>query len=63
MDETFYEFSSEASLLAHTKYGSKVKPVSSGYLNRTPNIGYQDQLSLNAAQKYCRILQHTFDLH
>ena len=26
-------------------------------LSRTPKIGFQDQLSLNACQKYCRMLQ------
>ena len=34
-----------------------VKPVLSGYSNRTPKIGFQYQLSLNAGQKYCRMLQ------
>ena len=26
-------------------------------ISKRPKIGYQDQLSLNAAQKYCRMLQ------
>ena len=26
-------------------------------LSKRPKIGYQDQLSLNASQKYCRMLQ------
>ena len=26
-------------------------------LSKRPKIGYQDQLSLNAGQKYCRMLQ------
>ena len=26
-------------------------------LSKRPQIGYQDQLSLNAGQKYCRMLQ------
>ena len=26
-------------------------------LSKTPKIGFQDQLSLNAGQKYCRMLQ------
>ena len=39
-------------LLAHT-----VKPVLSGHPKRRPNIGFQDQFSLNAGQKYCRMLQ------
>ena len=34
-----------------------VKPVLSGHSNRTPKIGFQYQLSLNAGQKYCRMLQ------
>ena len=33
-----------------------VKPVLSGHSKR-PKIGFQDRLSLNADQKYCRILQ------
>ena len=33
-----------------------VKPVLSGHSERRPKIGFQDQLSLNAGQKYCRIL-------
>ena len=38
-------------------FWSTVKPVLSGHSKRRPNIGFQDQLSLNAGQKYCRILQ------
>ena len=34
-----------------------VKPVLSGNSNRRPTIGFQDLLSLNADQKYCRMLQ------
>ena len=46
----------------------KVKSVISGHSKRRPKIGLQDQLSLNAGQKYCRMLQggafcNTFDLH
>ena len=33
-----------------------VKPVLSGHSKRRPNIGFQYQLSLNAGQKYCRML-------
>ena len=33
-----------------------VKPVLSGHLKRKQN-GFQYQLSLNAGQKYCRMLQ------
>ena len=28
-----------------------------GSLSKRPQIGFQDQLSLNAGQKYCRMLQ------
>ena len=34
-----------------------VKSVLSGHLKRTPKIGFQYQLSLNAGPKYCRMLQ------
>ena len=34
-----------------------VKPVLSGHSKRTSKIGFQGQLSLNAGQKYCRMLQ------
>ena len=34
-----------------------VEPVLSGHSKRRPKIGFQDQLSLNAGQKYCRMLQ------
>ena len=33
-----------------------VKPVLSGHSERRPKIGFQDQLWLNAGQKYCRML-------
>ena len=33
------------------------KPVLSAHSKRRPKIGFQDQLSLNAGQKYCRMLQ------
>ena len=36
---------------------STVKPVLSGHSKRRPKIGFQDQLSFNAGQKYCRMLQ------
>ena len=35
-------------------------------LSKRPKIAFQEQLSLNAGQKYCRMLQtfcNTFDLH
>ena len=41
----------QSSLLTYT-----VKPVLSGHSKR-PKIGFQDHLSLNAGQKYCRMLQ------
>ena len=34
-----------------------VKPVLSGHSIRRSKIGFQDQLSLNEGQKYCRMLQ------
>ena len=36
-------------------------------LSKRPKVGFQDQLSLNAGQKYCRMLRgafcNNFDLH
>ena len=32
-------------------------------LSKRQKIGFQDQISLNAGQKYCRMLCNTFDLH
>ena len=32
-----------------------VKPVSSDPLSKRPKMGFQDQLSLNEGQKYCRM--------
>ena len=40
-------------MLAH-----KVKPVLSGHSKRMPDIGFQYRLSLNAGQKFCRMLQY-----
>ena len=34
-----------------------VKPVLDGHSQKRPKIGFQDQLLLNAGQKYCRMLQ------
>ena len=34
-----------------------VKPVLSSHSKMTPKIGFQDRLSLNAVQNYCRMLQ------
>ena len=39
------------------EFGNTVKRVLSGHSKRTPNIGYQYRLSLNAGEKYCRMLQ------
>ena len=36
---------------------STVKPVLSGHSKRRQKIGFQDQLSLNAGQKYCRMIK------
>ena len=38
---------------------SKTRPVLSSHSKRTPKIGFHYQLSLNAGQKYCRMLQGT----
>ena len=34
-----------------------VKPVLSAHSKSRPKLGFQDGLSLNAGQKYCRMLQ------
>ena len=34
-----------------------IKPALSDHSKRTPKFGFQYQLSLNAGQKYCRMLQ------
>ena len=36
-----------------------VKPVLSGHSKRRPKIVLEDRLSLNACQKYCRMLQES----
>ena len=36
-----------------------VKPVLSDHSKRRPKIGLKDRLSLNAGQKYCRMLQES----
>ena len=36
---------------------STVKPVLRGHSKRSPKIGFQLRLSLNAGQKYCRMLK------
>ena len=41
----------------HCKYSNTdYRPVLSGHSKRRPNNGFQDQLSLNAGQNYCRKL-------
>ena len=42
--------------LIWTAFKYTVKPVLSGHSIRRPKIGFQDPLSLNAGQKYCRLL-------
>ena len=37
----------------------EVNPVLSDHSKSIPNIGFQDRLSLNACQKYCRMLQES----
>ena len=51
---------------AHDKYclwitesKATVKPVLSGHSKRRPKFGFQYRLSLNAGQKYCRMLQES----
>ena len=38
-------------------YCSTVNPVLRGHSKRRPKIGFQDRLSLNAGEMYCRMLQ------
>ena len=42
-----------------TAFGTTVKPALSGHSKRRPKIGFQDLLSLNVGQKYCRMLQES----
>ena len=39
------------------KVEKTVKPVLNSHLKRRPKVGFQDRLSLNAGQKYCRMLE------
>ena len=50
--------------LKHHFFGilNTVKPVLSGHSKRRPKIGFQDQLSLNADQKYCRMPQEEYSV-
>ena len=49
----------ERNLLLVKLSKTTVKPVLSGHLKRRTKIGFQDRLSLNAGQKYCRMLQES----
>ena len=49
-----------AHCVPHMFVYTTVKPVLSSHSKRRPKIGFQDHLSLNAGQKYCRLLQGTF---
>ena len=42
--------------LPQNKYS---KTCLSGHSKRRPKVGFQDRLSLNAGQKYCRMLQES----
>ena len=46
-------------LLLANAYLRIVKPVSSGHSKTRPKIGFQNQFSLNAGQKYCRMFQES----
>ena len=46
----------ELSLSPNHMSSYTVKPVLSGHSKRKPKISFQDRLSLNAGQKYCRML-------
>ena len=41
----------------HVRSYNTVKPVLRGHSKNTPKIGFRYRLSLNAGQKYCRMLQ------
>ena len=41
----------------HIQSLNTVKPVLRGNSKRRPKTGFQDRLSLNVGQKYCRMLQ------
>ena len=49
----------ERNLLLVKLSKTTVKPVLSGHSKRRTKIGFQDRLSLNAGQKYCRMLQES----
>ena len=43
--------------MSHRTIQHTVKPALSDHSKRRPKLGFQDRLSLNAGQKYCRMLQ------
>ena len=45
------------------QWPNTVKPVLSGHSQRKPKIVFQDWLSLNAGQKYCRMHQKSILQH
>ena len=47
-------------VLPSTLDSGTVNPVLSGQSKRRPNIGFQDRLSLDIGQKYCRMQLLTF---
>ena len=64
-----YNFMNYAQLFFGGVYGyaglfehATVKPVLNGHSKRRPKNGFQDQLMLNAGQKYCRMLQGEWPL-
>ena len=58
IESTFWSELSSTSI--HCDIGAAtVKPVLRGHSKR-PKIGFQDPLSLNAGQKYCRVLQREY---
>ena len=46
-----------SSLFKFTRFDCTVKPDLGCHSKRKPKIGFHDRLSLNAGQKYCRMLQ------
>ena len=49
--------SGESSNLRPFNHFDTVKPVLSGHSKKKTKIGFQDRLSLNAGQKFCRMLR------
>ena len=43
--------------MTYVHVSQTVKPGLSSHSKRRPKFGFQDRLSLNAGQKYCRMLQ------